>query len=158
MIPAGGCAAEFCAVDCRPAWSVGEEGGGGMERGRVDAQWRELAEEALTGMADWRLQHPKATFREIEVAVDERLARLRARMLQDAALASAAADLHGMPAGERPACPACGHRLEARGRSARRLTTSHDQPIELTRAHAVCPACGAGLFPSGGNSGVMTPP
>jgi hypothetical protein len=116
---------------------------------RFDAQWRDLAEAALTGMAEWRLQHPKATFREIEAAVDERLARLRARMLQDAALASAARDLRGVPAAERPACPDCGHVVQARGRKTRRLTTSHDQPIELSRAHAVCPACGAGLFPPG---------
>ena len=53
--------------------------------------------------------------REIEAAVDEHLAAVRARMLQDAALASAAADLRALPAAERPACPDCGRRLEARG-------------------------------------------
>lgn len=31
----------------------------------------------LTGMMDWRQQHPKATLREIEEAIDERLAKLR---------------------------------------------------------------------------------
>jgi hypothetical protein len=106
-----------------------------------------VAEAALTGMAEWRLQHPKASFREIEAAVDERLARLRARMLQDAVPASAARDLRGVPAAERPVCPDCGRRLEARGRKARRLTTNHDQVIELSRSRAACPACGAGLSP-----------
>ena len=47
----------------------------------LDARWQAVSEEVLTGMKDWRVQHPKATFREIEAALDERLARLRARML-----------------------------------------------------------------------------
>ncbi len=58
-----------------------------------DAVWNNLAQEVMSGMKEWRLQHPKATLREIEVALDERLGRLRARMLEDVALASAAADL-----------------------------------------------------------------
>jgi len=49
----------------------------------LDTHWHELAGEVMTGMKEWRLQHPKATFREIEAALDERLARLRARMLED---------------------------------------------------------------------------
>jgi hypothetical protein len=42
--------------------------------------WQRLAAEALTSMADWRVQHPRATLREIETAVEERLSALRARM------------------------------------------------------------------------------
>ena len=72
-----------------------------------EQQWRELAEDVLTGMKEWRLQHPKATWREIEAALDERLSRVRARMLQDLALASAMTDLGaaGRPSGRgvRPA-------------------------------------------------------
>jgi len=56
----------------------------------VDARWRQLSEEVISGMKEWRVQHPRATFQEIEAALDERLARLRARMLQDAALLSRA--------------------------------------------------------------------
>jgi phage host-nuclease inhibitor protein Gam len=52
----------------------------------LDGRWHELAEDVMTGMKEWRMQHPKATFREIEAALDERLARLRARMLEDAML------------------------------------------------------------------------
>ena len=59
----------------------------------LDARWRVLTEEVITGMQEWRQQHPKATFREIETALDERLARVRARMLEDAALLSRSADL-----------------------------------------------------------------
>jgi hypothetical protein len=47
----------------------------------VEARWRELSDEALTGMAEWRGPHPRATLSEIEAALDECLARVRARML-----------------------------------------------------------------------------
>ncbi len=114
-----------------------------------DARWTQLAQEVLSGMKEWRLQHPKATLREIEAALDERLGHLRARMLEDAALASAASDLNHAADGERPRCPACGAVLAARGQAARTLTTHLDQTLHLTRSYAVCPQCGAGLFPPG---------
>ena len=58
----------------------------------LDARWDELAEVVMRGMREWRVQHPKATFCEIEAALDERLSRLRARMLEDAVLVSGAAE------------------------------------------------------------------
>lgn len=70
-----------------------------------DLQWHELAEEVRSEMKEWRLQHPKAKLREIEAALDERLGKMRARMLEDAALASAAADIQALQAAERPVCP-----------------------------------------------------
>jgi predicted RNA-binding Zn-ribbon protein involved in translation (DUF1610 family) len=115
----------------------------------VEARWRELSEEVITGMAEWRGQHPRATLSEIETALDERLAHVRARMLQDTALASAATDLSVLPAEERPRCPDCGQVLEARGQEERTLRTTDDRPVTLRRSYAHCPACGAGLFPPG---------
>lgn len=114
-----------------------------------EAQWHALAEDVISGMAEWRMQHPRATFCEIEQAVDARLAKMRARMLQDAALASAAADITGAAAEVRPVCPECGARLESRGTAVRELTTQHNQTVQLTRSYGVCPQCGAGLFPPG---------
>ena len=114
-----------------------------------DAQWAQLAEEVVSGMKEWRLQHPRATLREIEQALDERLAKMRVRLLQDAALASAAADITAAAAAERPVCPECGAQLEGRGTAVRRLTTQYDQTLELARSYGVCPHCGAGLFPPG---------
>jgi uncharacterized protein YPO0396 len=37
----------------------------------VEARWRQLSEEVITGMAEWREQHPRATLSEIEAALDE---------------------------------------------------------------------------------------
>lgn len=118
-------------------------------RDDFDAMWNQLAQEVMSGMKEWRLQHPKATLREIEAALDERLGKMRARMLEDAALASAAADVSQTLAAERPTCPACGAGLTARGQATREVTTHFDQTLRLKRSYTVCPACGAGLFPPG---------
>jgi YgiT-type zinc finger domain-containing protein len=115
----------------------------------TEARWRDLSEEVMTGMKEWRLAHPRATFKEIETALDERLARVRARMLSDVALASAATNLKGAEVAERPPCPKCGHPLEHQETTTRTLTTNHDQTIELARSYTLCPACGARVFPPG---------
>src|SRR4030095_9438079 len=97
----------------------------------------------MSGMKEWRLGHPKATLSEIEDALDERLSKMRARMLEDLALASAAANLNEAEA----QCSECGSRLESRGNKTRKIKTHHNQAIRLSRAYAVCPKCGASLFP-----------
>ena len=114
-----------------------------------DAEWDRLAEEVLSGIKEWRLQHPKATLREIETALDERLGKMRARMLQDAALASAAADLRAAQGAEAPQCAACGAVLVERTVGERQLITQHNQVLQLVRSYGVCPTCGAGFFPPG---------
>ena len=60
-----------------------------------DHAWQSLTAEILSRTKEWRLAHPRATFNEMETALDERLARLWACMLQDVALASAAAEWDG---------------------------------------------------------------
>ena len=54
-----------------------------MEIKQAEQSWREISEEVITGMREWREQNPQATMKEIESTLDEKLARLRARMLQD---------------------------------------------------------------------------
>ena len=118
-------------------------------RSDFDARWDELAEEVLSGMKEWRLQHPKATLCEIEAALDERLGKMRARMLPDAALASAAADSQAAQGAEQPRCGACGSVLVERTVAERQLITQHNQVLALERSYGVCPRCGAGVFPPG---------
>ena len=113
-----------------------------------DARWHQLAEEVITGMKEWRLQHPKATYREIETALDERLARVRARMLEDAALVSRAVEWEAESV-DHPVCAQCGTPLQPRGKEPRELTTEYDQVIRLERRYGVCPKCETGLFPLG---------
>lgn len=109
--------------------------------------WHQLSEEALSGMIAWREEHPKATFNEIEEALDERLATLRTRMLQDAAMSSTASDWSQAAPEERPLCPLCGNRLVARGKKSRRLLTKGGKEMTLSRSYGVCPTCASGFFP-----------
>ena len=120
-----------------------------MRPGALDQRWQQEAGAILTGFKEWRLQHPRGTLSEIEAALDERLARLRVRLLEDAALASAAADLRALPERERPGCPQCGQPMQLRGPETRQLTTTYEQSLTLRRHYAVCPACDEAVFPPG---------
>jgi hypothetical protein len=112
-------------------------------------RWAGDAESVWTGMADWRAAHPKATFSEIEAALDERLNQVRARVLADLALASAAADVTASSGAERPRCERCGIERQARGASERTLLTQGGAAVRLERTYAACPTCGDGTFPPG---------
>jgi RNase P subunit RPR2 len=111
--------------------------------------WSKVGEDVLSGMIEWRLQHPKATLQEIEDAVDERLGRLRQRMVEDAVQASSAAEWRELPKEERPRCAQCGTALVSRGKQKRRLQTQGGRSLELERSYGTCPTCGSGVFPPG---------
>jgi hypothetical protein len=104
-----------------------------------------LSFDILTGLREWRLQHPTATLREIEEALDQRWYRVRARMLEDLALQSSLATWN--EADERPSCPDCGRPLIRRGRQPRHLKTQGDQTLSLSRTYGYCPKCKKGHFP-----------
>jgi ribosomal protein S27AE len=115
----------------------------------IECRWAGDAESVWSGMADWRAAHPKATFSEIEAALDERLNRLRARLLADLALASTASDVQAASREERPRCERCGTVMQARGPSERKLLTQGGAEVRLQRSYATCPRCGDGAFPPG---------
>src|SRR4030042_2289557 len=118
-----------------------------MTRNDLKSGWQVYSGDVMTDVVAWRDQPPQATFQEIESAIDDRLARLRAHMLEDAALASAVADLRDTPEMERPPCPLCGTRVQHRTRAERTLLTQHGQTVTLERSYAVCPQCGEAFFP-----------
>jgi YgiT-type zinc finger domain-containing protein len=113
-----------------------------MNRTEMEKRWNGMSAEIISGMAEWRQRHPKATFREIEEEVDKRLGVLRARMLSDAAISNAETDGVGV-------CPNCGTKLEKKGKKKRKLLTRGGQEVELEREYGVCPKCGQGIFPPG---------
>ena len=118
-----------------------------IDTGKVAQRWTELSGEIISGMAEWRQQHPKATLREIEAALDERLERLRAKMLEETALLSDARTWQ--PSGEGPVCPDCGVRLKGQAAGTRDLQTQGGETVHLERQYGVCPQCGQGFFPPG---------
>lgn len=118
-----------------------------MSRSINEPLWQHLSAELTRQMREWRLAHPKASLREIETELDTRLSHLRARLLEDLAHTSAAASWAQTPASEQPLCPDCQYPLDDRGAKTRSLQTHGGQELQLQRRYAVCPACGAGLFP-----------
>jgi hypothetical protein len=121
-----------------------------VERAAFEREWAALSEEVLSGMADWRAQHPRATLSEIECALDVRLASMRARMLERVAQQSTATTWRQPDGGQEataPPCPHCGARLEPHGRrTRRRVPTRQGQEVVLQRTYYVCPSCGTGRF------------
>jgi len=113
----------------------------------VRQKWQGDSDEMISGMLEWRLQHPKASLAEIEAEVDQRLAGMRARMIADAALSSQSADWERGSESER--CPQCGQTLEKKGKKKRKLETRGGKTIELEREYGICPQCGQGFFPPG---------
>lgn len=106
--------------------------------------WHEMTDEIMTGLRDWRTAHPDATLRDIERELDDRLARMRARMLEDVAQAHAATTWSDA---DPPMCPDCHVPLTPHGQRERTLQTRGGHPITLTRAYGVCPQCHRGIFP-----------
>ena len=95
-------------------------------------RWLAETAERFAALDTWRQAHPKATWAEIETAIDAQLGPLRAQLVGDTAMASDAADLGG----ERPVCPACGERLVAAGPRQRRLRSEQNVPIAVERTYA----------------------
>ena len=103
----------------------------------------------VLGMTHWRKEHPKATLREIEEAVDEHMNRLRAHLIQEVAQMGAEEEWSQQPEEERPRCAMCGTPLVSRGKQTRWLQTNGGEAIKLERSYGTCPDCGQGLFPPG---------
>jgi uncharacterized protein with PIN domain len=120
-----------------------------MRRQDFDGEWAGKSAEVLSGMKEWRLQHPRATLREIEKEMDERLAGLRQRMIENMVEASQAAEWEEAAEGEKPVCPECRKPLQQRGEEERGLYTQGGKTLRLKRRYGVCPQCGAGFFPPG---------
>lgn len=113
----------------------------------IEKQWRERSEEVLSGMKAWRLAHPKATVRESEEAVHQRVSRLEARLLHETALADARSDGVQAPTEDRRTCPTWSTALVSRGKRQREFQSRGGQTITWKRSAATCPGCGMGLFP-----------
>lgn len=109
--------------------------------------WRTLNHQMLLDMTAWRHAHPHATLQEIEQVVDQGMAAARARLLQQVAQASPAADWRAAPPEAHPSCPQCSTRLRPNGTYSRQLQTQGGQALTLERSYGVCPACGTGFFP-----------
>ncbi len=101
----------------------------------------------VLGMTQWRKEHPKATWAEIEAAVDEQINQVRAQLLQELVHLGEGGDWRELPEEERPTCATCGQPLSARGEQTRWIQTNGGEAIKVTRPYGTCPTCGVGFFP-----------
>jgi hypothetical protein len=99
------------------------------------------------GVKDWRAQNPKATFSEIEEYVDETLADLRVKMMEDVALASRVKDIAALQEGEHIPCTICGDGIKDKGSHIRNLITLNGKQVHLERSYGYCSTCMVGFFP-----------
>lgn len=109
-------------------------------------EWQKVLDEILSGLAEWRQQHPKATFRDIEQETMRRMAALQARLMSDLAHVSEATTWTDETT---MVCPACGAEMRPDGQRTRHLQGPGGADIPLQRSYVVCGACGAGFFPPG---------
>ena len=94
----------------------------------IDEQaWHRMSAEIMSGMREWRQAHPKATLRQMEQELDQRWVRVRARMLEDLAVASVAANWTATPLAQPPAGPDCGVPGQPRGTDQRTRHTHGGQ-------------------------------
>ena len=101
----------------------------------------------VQGMTEWRKEHPKATWAEIEALVDEQMNQVRAQLLQELVQMGESEDWRTIPAEERPRCATCGEPLWGRGEQTRSIQTTGGQAVKLRRTYGTCPACEVGFFP-----------
>ena len=118
-----------------------------MKKAEMSEKWEKSSEEIISGIIEWREQHPLANMVEIETEIDQRLSKMRARMIADVAMASQSTEWkNGEETGK---CPICGTKLEKKGKKKRKLQTRGGNEIELEREYGECKRCGAKIFPPG---------
>ena len=126
---------------------VANEGDESMSESSADVATDLASDQFRERLDSWRAAHPRATMREIELAIDEQLAALRADLVTDLSQRSPLRDISSMAEDERPRCERCQTPLIARGKQRRRLRGPGDQLATLDRSYAVCPRCDLGVFP-----------
>ncbi len=98
----------------------------------------------MLGISQWRKEHPKATWAEIEAAIDEQINQVRAQLIEDVVQMGESDQWSELPEEERPKCATCGKPLWARGKQTRYLQTTGGEAVELTRMYRAGSACGMG--------------
>lgn len=112
-------------------------------------EWLKKSEKILTDVKEWRREHRKATFVEIEAEVHRRMVELEAQLLEDAVQESESRAWGRGSEHQAPECPDCKVRLSARGEKTRHLQGNGGQTIKVSRTYGSCPKCGQSFFPSG---------
>src|SRR5438067_2933082 len=90
---------------------------------RADANRVSAGLRDMLGITQWRKEHPKATWAEIEAAIDEQINQVRAQVIQDVVQVGESEEWSEIPEEERPRCARCSKPLWARGKQTRWVQT-----------------------------------
>ena len=110
-----------------------------------DAQWEQLAEEVMSGMKEWRLQHPRQACVRSSGA-GRAFGKNAGTYVQDAVLAQCGG-YQGGTGGRTASVRECGGELAERTQAVRHLVTQHNQTLEFERSYGVCPHAEQAFFP-----------
>lgn len=108
---------------------------------------RQTEQEIREQLRQWRREHPRATFDEIDAEVARQYARVHAAVVAELSMAADPVDGVDAAVGTSIVCPECQAPMQRRGQRRRRMATRRGMEAEVVRDYYVCPACGAGLFP-----------
>lgn len=104
---------------------------------------KEVPDELVEKLNQWRQANPKATLTEIEEAVEAELAKIRKELVT--ALAQAGEESQQGA----PHCRQCGQAMVKNGRRKRQLKGKEGQTMQLERQQWRCLRCGTTIFPPG---------
>jgi hypothetical protein len=103
----------------------------------------------LANIKEWRREHPKAKYVEIEEEVHKRLMEVEAQVIEETAQESASREWGRGYEHAAPMCSICGGGLQARGKHKRTLQGNGGKSVTLERTYGTCSKCGVSLFPPG---------
>lgn len=107
----------------------------------MNHETKDVPDPVRSALNAWHATHPRATFAEIEAAVEEQLRTVRAHLLEEYAGASWRE--------EHPACLRCGTTMVPRRRATRTVIAPGEHAVRLDRSQVACPSCGEVFFPPG---------
>jgi hypothetical protein len=110
---------------------------------------QKLSGELLADIKEWRKEHPRAKYVEIEEEVHKRIMQLEARLIEEATQTSPSREWGRTSGMDAPQCPKCGVVLQARGKHKRTLQGNGGESVTLSRTYGTCPKCGESFFPPG---------
>src|SRR2546427_12583422 len=85
----------------------------------------------VLGITQWRKEHPKATWAEIEAAIDEQINQVRAQVIQDVVQVRESEEGSEIPEEERPRCARCGKPRWGRGKQTGWVQSNGGEAVKL---------------------------
>ena len=110
----------------------------------AEAETAKLLEE----LAEWQVEHPKATWSEMEIEILKLRQRFGAQLAR--VLTRERGEKQAIPG---PKCPKCGKEMHYKGQKKRDLVSLLGE-VPLKRGYYYCSECRKSIFPPGSGTGI----